>query len=336
MFPALPFERLNEADVREEVIAPMLRQLGYRSGTANDVIREQSLRYPRVFLGRKDPKRDPILRGKADYILEVDGRLRWVIEAKAPGVEIDVDCIEQAWTYSNHAEVRAVYFAVSNGRELRVFRTNDAPTVGAILTLSYEELSTRFYSLESLLSPEALLRDFQKFELDIGAPIASGLRSIARIANGAIRYRRTVPAIGFLKELQFGIASGAIERDERGKLVAFYKVTVPSRSLQELNERLGFSHLEMASDDSRLSEDARFPTVFQYQNTIVLPKGVEVLDMSTWQRVTLPHDITCDVRTIARGSYKARRFAGDFAARLRYREFGFDLTLEGVFETDVA
>ena len=106
-FPQLDFDQFNEADVREEVIAPLLRELGYRSGTEHDVIREQLLRYPRQVLGRKDRSKDPELRGKADYILEANHRIRWVIEAKAPGTSLTDDHIEQAWTYANHAEVQA-------------------------------------------------------------------------------------------------------------------------------------------------------------------------------------------------------------------------------------
>lgn len=53
IFPDYNFEELNETDVREEIIAPLLRELGYRSGTENDVIREQLLKYPRSYLGRK-------------------------------------------------------------------------------------------------------------------------------------------------------------------------------------------------------------------------------------------------------------------------------------------
>src|SRR5260370_1192102 len=71
---SIPFAALNETDVREEIIAPLLRRLDYRSGSHNNIIREQFLRYPKLSLGRKVPHRDPELRGKADYILEVDKR----------------------------------------------------------------------------------------------------------------------------------------------------------------------------------------------------------------------------------------------------------------------
>ena len=59
---------------------------------------------PVSYLGRKDPSRDPELRGKADYILEVRRRVRWVLEAKAPGVELGENDYEQAWSYANHPE----------------------------------------------------------------------------------------------------------------------------------------------------------------------------------------------------------------------------------------
>ena len=64
------FEEFNETDVREEIIAPLLRRLGYSSRTDNNIIREQPLRYAKSFLGRKNPSKDPELRGVADYILE--------------------------------------------------------------------------------------------------------------------------------------------------------------------------------------------------------------------------------------------------------------------------
>ena len=75
-FPVYDFNSLNETDIREEIIAPLLRYLGYRSGTSNNIIREQPLSYPKEFLGKKK-KNDPILRGRADYICDVKGQVKW-------------------------------------------------------------------------------------------------------------------------------------------------------------------------------------------------------------------------------------------------------------------
>src|SRR5712692_1194115 len=258
------------------------------TGSRNNIIREQSLRYPRNSLGRKDPKKDPELRGKADYILEVGGKLRWVIEAKSPGVAIDTDSIEQAWTYANHPEIRAVYFVLCNGRTLSVFRTAHAPAAGAVLSLSYEEFDPKFQLLVNLLSPEALVRDFPTIEIDVGLPIASGLRSLARITNGLIRYESNSLGLVPLNEIQLGISAGSVERDENGKLIAFLETVAPMRSLQEVNERLGLAKFEMVGLDNVLSTNAQSPTVFSYRNVIILPAGEEVLNLLTWSRVSLP------------------------------------------------
>ncbi|MGA2403556.1 MAG: hypothetical protein ABSG91_17920 [Syntrophobacteraceae bacterium] len=46
LFEPLVIDDLNEQDVREEIIAPLLRHLGYRSTTKYNLLREQLLRYP--------------------------------------------------------------------------------------------------------------------------------------------------------------------------------------------------------------------------------------------------------------------------------------------------
>jgi hypothetical protein len=81
-WPVLAWDSMNEADVRGEVLDPLLRRLRYRTGTENNIRRELDLRYKRVYLGHKEKKKDPELRGKADYVLEVGQRVRWVLEAK--------------------------------------------------------------------------------------------------------------------------------------------------------------------------------------------------------------------------------------------------------------
>jgi hypothetical protein len=89
----MDFDGWSEADVREEILAPLVRKLGYRKGSENNVSRETTLRYDRNFLGRKKPKSDPKLRGHPDYICEVRGIGRWVIEAKSPlSVVSDIPC----------------------------------------------------------------------------------------------------------------------------------------------------------------------------------------------------------------------------------------------------
>jgi hypothetical protein len=335
IFEPLNFEELNETDIREEILAPLIKYLGYRTGTENNVIREQSLRYPRLFLGRKDHKKDPILRGKADYILEADRAARWVVEAKAPNVELDIDAIEQAWTYANHAEVRAVYFALSNGRMLHLFQTNQGPNQSPILEISYDELNEQLDKISNLLSPEAILRDHPKTEVDTGNPLGPGLRSVARITNGLIQYDKSNINIRVLTELQTGIAFGAVERDESDKLIAYLKTIGPSKSLQELNERLGLSSFEMQSNDKTLSITSDKPTQFIYNQKIVLPAGEKLLDLNTWREVVLPQNISCDVKAIAEGILDGHKFFGRFYTNMQY-DVGISAELGGKFEVYLA
>ena len=335
MFEPLPFEKMNETDVREEVIAPLIRLLGYRSGTECHVIREQSLKYPKLYLGRKDGKKDPELRGKADYILEVEGRLRWVIEAKAPEVPLGKDQIEQAWSYANHPEVRSIYFALCNGRELVIYRTVHGPDAAAVLSISYERLDVDWQKLENLLGPQALRRDFPNIELDVGLPIAPGLRSIARITNGVIRYERSSVRLTVLTELQHSILDGAVERSEDGKLVAFLRTSGPSRTIQALNERLGLDAFEMVCSDAQLSIDPSLPSKFMYENVITIPAGERLLDLSIWREVQLPQAMRCKIRAEANGSYHAGVFAGAFHTTMVY--IGqLTICLSGTFEIHIA
>jgi hypothetical protein len=335
-FPKLAFEQLNEADVREEVIAPLLRELGYRSGTENNVVRELPLRYPRQFLGRKDLAKDPVLRGKVDYVLEANSRVRWVIEAKAPDVPIANDAIEQAWTYANHAEVRAVYFALCNGRTLKVFQTNLAPDAGPILTVSYDELTERYAEVCSFLAPESLMREFPVREIEVGSPIGPGLRSVVRITNGLIRYDRVIPDMSPLKDMQNPIVGGAVERDEDGKLTALLTSLSPFRSVQALNDRLGLSSFEMQCNDSALSTDPNHPNIFTYNRTITLPQGSELPDILHWSTVVLPTNVSVEITVLAKGILSDRQFSGRYESRMCYVGTSFVVEMDGTFEIHLA
>lgn len=336
-FPPFPFERMGEADVREEILTPLVRLLGYRTGTEFDVIREQSLRYPKIFLGRKNPSKDAELRGKADYILEVAGHARWVLEAKAPGVAIDIDSIEQAWTYANHGEVRAVYFALCNGVELRVFTTQSAPSVGAFLTIPYDELNERLPQLENVLGPHALQRDFPHQLAMVGRPLGPGLRAFARIASGMIAYQTSTLPQPMLSQMQVAIVDGAIERDENDRLVAYLCTQAPLRSFQELNESLGVHEFEMTSTDAEVSLDPNRPTEFEYRHTVILPEGSESLDMITWQKVKLPVTMHCEVATRAVGYLRDQTFFGRFFSEMRIINIAFPTALlEGEFYVRLA
>jgi len=129
-FPEFDFNQMNKTDVREEIQSPLLRELCYQSGTSNNIIREQLLRYPQAQMGKEKPDKDPPLKRKVDCICVVDNSIQWVIEAKSLNVDLTVTEINQAYTYTNHPEVRAVYYCVTNGKIFNIYQTTQGPNAG--------------------------------------------------------------------------------------------------------------------------------------------------------------------------------------------------------------
>jgi len=151
----MQFEQMNETDVREDIITPLLEKLGYKKGTEFDILREVSLRYPKNILGRKK-KTDPPIRGEADYICFVKDKICWVIEAKSPDVEIGIDDLEQAYSYACHQEIRATYYCLCNGRTISFYETMKGLIDEPLLTVNYEDLTDGFQKISNLVSPDAL------------------------------------------------------------------------------------------------------------------------------------------------------------------------------------
>lgn len=297
-FRQLPFDQMNETDVREEFLSPLLNRLGYRSGADGNVTREQalSLRYPRFYLGRKNQRSDPYLRGRADYVLEVRGHARWVLEAKHPSKEIDDDVIEQSWTYANHPEVRGVYFAISNGRQLVVFRSTAPPNNPPLLDIRFEEIEAAFPELEGLLGIEAIRHGYSDAGL-VGEPVARGFRSFAKLSNGFVRYTSCDPQIPIIPELQATIVDGSLERGESGGLIASIQVRAPITSIHDMLQELGLDRIEYESESRSVSDNPEQPTAFSYRGRAVFPKGRELFDVTSGKYVPIENDVVCEIES---------------------------------------
>jgi hypothetical protein len=65
-----------------------------------------------------------------DYILQQNGRNRWILDAKAPTERIDSGKnTEQAYSYAVHKDVRVQFYALCNGRELAIYHISELPAV---------------------------------------------------------------------------------------------------------------------------------------------------------------------------------------------------------------
>lgn len=117
-FKHLP-EDFKEDSVREEIIAPILKCLGYSAfDSSNRIIRSPSLEHPCTQFGTKSSR----MRLIPDYLVQANGKNAFVVEAKAPSENIITGKnVEQAYSYAIHREVRVRRFVLCNGREISVF-----------------------------------------------------------------------------------------------------------------------------------------------------------------------------------------------------------------------
>ncbi len=136
----------KEDSVREAVIAPLLRALGYREAT---IRRSHSLKHPFLRTGSKQRPVELV----PDYALLADGRFAWVLDAKAPGEDVfDAGHISQVYSYAAHPEIRAKYFAICNGREFVLYRQDgeEAPA----LNFAFSEIGHRWPEIFRTLNAE--------------------------------------------------------------------------------------------------------------------------------------------------------------------------------------
>jgi len=134
IFDAFDFACLNdpafkEDAVREEILAPILRELGYRPTGDLQVVRSKALDHPYVMIGSK---KHPV-KIVPDYTLYRGTAALLVLEAKAPNEEIVRSShVEQVYSYAIHPDVRCDSYALCNGRELALYRTDTRAPVAVV------------------------------------------------------------------------------------------------------------------------------------------------------------------------------------------------------------
>jgi len=150
-FGVLDDPSFQEDSVREELLAPLLTALGYGPGKPHRIIRSKKLLHPFVSIGSATKA----IHLVPDYVLEVDGRLAWLLEAKAPTVDIlKTAHVEQAYSYAIHSEVRVPLFALCNGRQFVLYNVSKSEP---ILDFDMRLISSYWDNLAKLLAPGTVL-----------------------------------------------------------------------------------------------------------------------------------------------------------------------------------
>lgn len=273
----LDFDAMNETDVREVVVRPLLHCLGYRQGTEAHIRTEVTLRYDKAFLGRKNPKRDPALVGRADYICEVISYGRWVVEVKSPQESLDRETAEQAHTYAAHPEIAADYILITNGRIFQLFRVGRLDS--ALLEFNFEHLEENLLSLHNIIGPDAIKKSSQKFAVDLGKPLGRGLPSKVDIIGGVVTYedhQSNTPIFSddSINGLRLPVVGGHVVRADDGRLHAHIDIGKAGALFREVGEIVGISDdYDFFSANEYVSDDPESPTVFQNLHESVTPVG---------------------------------------------------------------
>jgi hypothetical protein len=140
-----------EDSVREELIVPILRGLGYSAAKPYRIIRSKKLLHPFVSIGSATKQINIV----PDYLLEVNDRFAWTLEAKAPAEDIlNTRHVEQAYSYAIHSEVRVPYYALCNGREFVLYHISKPKPV---IQFPLCALALYWENLFALLNPGKVL-----------------------------------------------------------------------------------------------------------------------------------------------------------------------------------
>lgn len=332
---SLNFSTLNETDVREGIIAPFLKELGYETGTVNDIRRAVSLRYPYDHLGRKKRGKDRPLKGEADYVMTLktgDAHLRWVIEAKGGNEPLDADAIDQAYTYARHPEVGAVMYAVCNGREFSLFRTPVVPhATPPLFQGSWPDWKSNM-ALRDIIEPNALRTYFREITEISGQPLGYGLGSSESLKFGFIRYEEVDPSIHReLYNINHPLLCGQMDRSPDGLLRLAITIGHHNQAMQERILKWGLGDNLLTSDDTRLSDHARSPSVFKGGRQLIFPKGGAIFNR-LGEEIILEEDLVANHEIEASGHLEDGIFKGRIAVHTIVPSRAADVINKGVFQ----
>ncbi len=156
----------KEDSVREEIIVPILKRLGYTMSGPNKIVRSKVLLHPFVMIGSKKHPVNIV----PDYLLYSEGRPALVSDAKRPDAElIKSRHAEQAYSYAIHPEVRVRYYALCNGRKLVAY---DIYGIAPIFEIDFADIERDWDMIESVLSPENVaLMPERYFDPDFGIAV---------------------------------------------------------------------------------------------------------------------------------------------------------------------
>jgi len=153
MFESFDFSILEDSEfkedaVREEIILPIIKALGYNVSGDSRIVRSRSLIHPYVALGSKQRKISII----PDYIFLSENKPYWILDAKSPIENVVNDKhIGQAYSYAIHPEVQADLYALCNGKEFALYSIKK---FSPLLHFAIKDIDNYWGVLYRILNPE--------------------------------------------------------------------------------------------------------------------------------------------------------------------------------------
>lgn len=162
-FSVIDTKGFLEDSVREEIITPILHELGYSVSGLHRIVRSKPLTHPYVLFGTVQRKINII----PDYILYVNGEPAIVIDAKNPNENIVSGLnVQQTYSYAIHTEVRARLYGLCNGRLLTIFSIFEYEP---IIEIDLTNFQNNWNLIEQYLKPEYVERPYlADFHPDLG------------------------------------------------------------------------------------------------------------------------------------------------------------------------
>lgn len=161
-FEVLDDPDFKEDSVREEIISPIIKAVGYGLTKPSKIIRSKPIKHPFVSIGSARKKITCI----PDYLFEVNDRYAWILEAKGPNENIlEGKHVEQAYSYAIHSEIRVPLFALCNGREFALYHISEYKP---LLHFNMRSIAKYFDNLKRYISPKNVLEADFKLAKDFG------------------------------------------------------------------------------------------------------------------------------------------------------------------------
>lgn len=162
-YSVLSDPEFKEDAVREEIIVPLLKALGYNYDGEFKIVRGRPLKVPYYMIGSRKYEVSIF----PDYILEVGGKCACVVEIKAPTESLyDAKHIGQAYSYAAHREVQANFFALCNGLEFHLYSTRKEQP---LIVFRMESIKNHFPVLNSVIGTEYIsMTSNEKYNKDLG------------------------------------------------------------------------------------------------------------------------------------------------------------------------